>query len=75
MEDIRTKGEFCLLSGDMNKLVGVGEFGVEGNHQELSLVGRLLRDLLATKKLVSGEWHGARTCNWRTIHQKGPCFW
>jgi hypothetical protein len=48
MEDIRTKGEFCLLSGDMNKLVGCGSMGVEGNNSEISLGGKLLRGLLAT---------------------------
>ena len=51
MERIRAKQEFCLLQGDLNKLVGQGKFGVEGNHQEVSLGGKLLLDLLAT-----GNW-------------------
>ena len=37
MEAARMKGDFCVYSGDMNKLVGVGEFGVPGNSSEVSL--------------------------------------
>ena len=51
MERIRASQEFCLLQGDLNKLVGQGKFGVEGNNPEISLGGKLLRDLLAT-----GNW-------------------
>ena len=51
MEDIRTRKEFVCLAGDLNKLVGVGQWGVPGNHPDISLGGRLLRDLLAT-----GNW-------------------
>ena len=51
MEDIRAKGEFCTLIGDLNKLVGRGEGGVAGNHPEISLGGRLLLDLVST-----GNW-------------------
>ena len=56
MEDVRARGEFCCLAGDMNKLVGAGQLGVPGNHPEVSLGGRLLRDLLATRNwyLVNG---------------------
>ena len=52
MEEIRAKGEFCLLTGDLNKLVGNDEFGVPGNSSEVSPGGRLLRSLLATKDWV-----------------------
>ena len=45
------RGDFCVYSGDLNKLVGVGEFGVPDNSSEVSLGGRLLRELLAT-----GNW-------------------
>ena len=60
MEDIRTKGKLCLLSVDMNKLKGVGKFGVQGNHQEIYLGGKLLRGLLAIKNwvLVNGMGQG-----------------
>ena len=51
MEEIQAKNEFCLLSGDLNKLVGCGEWGVPDNHPEVSLGGKLLRDLLST-----GNW-------------------
>ena len=56
MEKIRARGEFCLLAGDLNKLVGNDNLGVEGNHQEISYGGRLLRNLLATDNwtLVNG---------------------
>ena len=30
LEEIRMRGEFCLLAGDLNKLVGEGELGVPG---------------------------------------------
>ena len=52
LEKVRNRGEFCLWAGDQNKLVGTGELGVPGNNPEVSLGGRLLRDLLATKDWV-----------------------
>ena len=52
MEKIRTRGESCGLIGDLNKLVGCGDLGVPGNHPEVSLGGRLLRELLGT-----GNWY------------------
>ena len=56
MEDIRARKEFCLLAGDLNKLIGCGEFGVPGNHPEVSAGGQLLRDMLSTEEwiLVNG---------------------
>ena len=56
MEAIRARKEFCWLGGDMNKLVGCSELGVPGNNPEVSLGGRLLLDLLATRNwyLVNG---------------------
>ena len=51
METIRARGEFCLCSGDLNKLVGSGPGGIPGNHPEISLGGRLLRSLL-----ITGDW-------------------
>ena len=51
VEEIRTRGEICCLGGDLNKLIGTGELGVPGNHPEVSLGGRLLRNLLST-----GNW-------------------
>ena len=63
MEDIRMRKEFVCLGGDLNKLVGVGQWGVPGNHPDISLGGRLLRDLLATGNwaLVNGLEQGTVT--------------
>ena len=52
METIRARGEFCLLAGDLNKLVGNDLLGVPGSHPQISIGGQLLRDLLATKNWV-----------------------
>ena len=51
MEAVRMRGDFCCYAGDLNKLVGTGEYGVPGNTSEISLGGRLLRELLA-----AGNW-------------------
>ena len=51
METVRMRGEYCVYAGDLNKLVGTGEFGVPGNSPEVSLGGRMLRELLA-----AGNW-------------------
>ena len=51
MEEVRSRGEFCLLGGDFNKLVGSDEWGVVGNHPDVSAGGRMLRCLLA-----GGNW-------------------
>ena len=51
MEGIRARQEYCVLLGDLNKLVGIGEWGVPGNKPGISLVGRLLGNLLET-----GNW-------------------
>ena len=52
LETIRARNEFCVLSGDLNKWIGSGELGVPGNHPEVSLGGKLLRELLATRNWV-----------------------
>ena len=52
MIKIRARKEFCLFLGDMNKLIGCGEWGVPGNHSEVTAGGRLLLELLATKDWV-----------------------
>ena len=51
MEEIRKRKEFVCLSGDLNKHVGTSPLGVPGNDTEVSVGGRLLRELLAT-----GNW-------------------
>ena len=52
LENIRARNEFRVLAGDTNKLVGNGEQGVAGKHPELSLGGKLLRELLASRNWV-----------------------
>ena len=56
LEEIRARGEYCLLVGDLNKLVGSDQWGIPGNHSEVSAGGKLLRGLVATKNwiLVNG---------------------
>ena len=66
MEAVRMRGDFCVYAGDLNKLVGVGEFGVEGNISEVSLGGRLPRELLAT-----GNWTLVNGLG-REVVQGGP---
>ena len=51
LETIRRRGEFCLYSGDLNKLVGSDQWGVPGTSPEISVGGKLLREMLAT-----GDW-------------------
>ena len=57
LETIRRRGEFCVYTGDLNKLVGQGVLGVPGTSPEISLGGKLLREMLATKDwvLVNGQ--------------------
>ena len=45
-----------MLLGDLNKLVGNNKLGVPGNSSEISLGGKLLRELLSTRNwcLVNG---------------------
>ena len=52
LEAIRTRGDFALLVGDMNRKIGNGELGVEGNSGSTSLGGDLIRELLATEDYI-----------------------
>ena len=56
LENIRARKDFCILGGDLNKLIGSDELGVEGNNPMTSPGGKLLRSLLATRDwfLVNG---------------------
>ena len=51
LETILSRGEHCLLVGDLNKHVGNDDLGVEGNHDFISPGGRLVRDMVE-----SGDW-------------------
>ena len=72
MERIRTRKEFCLLAGDQNKLVGTGELGVPGNHPEVSLGGRLIRNLLSTGDWVLVNGLGQETVQGGPFTRKDP---
>ena len=61
LENIRARNEFCILGGDMNKWVGSGELGITGNHPELSIGGKLLRELLASRNWVLVNGMGEET--------------
>ena len=68
----KDEGEFCLLAGDLNKLVGDSELGVPGNSQEVSLGGRLLRELLATKDWVLVNGQGSEVVQGGPFTRKDP---
>lgn len=52
IEAIKSRGDMCLIIGDMNKLIGSDKFGVYGNHDKVSAGGRLVRELLASDEFV-----------------------
>ena len=52
LEGIQSKGEGCLLLGDMNRKIGNDWLGVMGNKPEISKGGELIRDLLESKEYV-----------------------
>lgn len=64
MEDIRAINEFCILVGDLNKLVRNDILGVEGNHEEMSAGGGAVDGTLGHQRLGLGQWkqrgHGHR---------------
>ena len=62
LEAIRARKEFCLIGGDLNKLVGNDELGVPGNDQHTSPGGKLLRTLLATRHRNLGQ-HSLFPCH------------
>ena len=72
MENIRIRKEFVCLSGDLNKHIGTGPLGVPGNHAEVSLGGRLLRELLATGNWVLINGLGQETVQGGPFTRKDP---
>ena len=52
LKDIESRGESVLIIGDMNRGIGTGDWGVEGNKPHVTFGGQLVRDLLSTKKYV-----------------------
>jgi hypothetical protein len=51
LERIRSRGDSCLLTGDINKLVRTCSLGIPGNHPEVPQGCHLVRDLGQ-----SGDW-------------------
>ena len=49
---IEASNESVILIGDLNKLVGNGEFGVKDNHEKISFGGKLIHQLLSGGKYV-----------------------
>ena len=72
MENIRIRKEFVCLSGDLNKHIGTGPLGVPGNSPEVSLGGRLLRELLATGNWVLVNGLGQETVQGGPFTRKDP---
>ena len=52
MRIIKSRDEWVVLIGDLNKAVGNGEYGVKGNHEKVSFGGKLIHKLLETKKYI-----------------------
>jgi hypothetical protein len=52
LNSIENRGEGCLLIGDMNRAVGDGKWGVQGNKPNVSYGGRLMRDLLESEEYI-----------------------
>ena len=69
LEEIRMKGEFCLLAGDLNKLVGDGALGVPGNNQEAP------KGPAGHQGLGSGERPGQGGSAGRAFYTERPCKW
>ena len=67
IKEIENRKENMLLIGDMNRAVGAGEWGIEGNKPNISVGGSLIRDLLATSKYI--------LLNSLPIAKGGPWTW
>ena len=49
---IEKSNEETVIIGDLNKLIGDGEYGVEGNNPKVTFGGKLIHDLLRTEKFI-----------------------
>ena len=52
LANIEATKELALLVGDLNRAVGGGELGVEGNSSKISYGGQLIRDLVSAGDYV-----------------------
>ena len=52
VSNIERANEEVVLIGDMNKLVGNGEYGIKDNNPKVSFGGTLIHDLLKTEKYI-----------------------
>ena len=52
LTNIEARKELALLVGDLNRAVGRGELGIEGNSSKISYGGQLIRDLIGAGEYV-----------------------
>ena len=55
IDKIGDRNEFCLLIGDLNRAIGAGRLGIQGNRTKISYGGKLLLELLETGEYVLGN--------------------
>ena len=46
LDEIKSRNESCLLTGDLNRAIGADKMGVKNNHPRISYGGQLVRELL-----------------------------
>ena len=42
IDEIRSRNEFCLMVGDLNRAIGAGSLGIQGNRPRVSYGGKLV---------------------------------
>ena len=55
LEKIKDRNESCLLIGDLNRAIGSGRLGIQGNRQKVSYGGKLVLELLETGEYILGN--------------------
>ena len=55
IEKIGERNEFCLLIGDLNRAIGAGRLGIQGNKSKVSNGGKMILELLETGEYVLGN--------------------
>ena len=68
---VEAANESLILIGDLNKLVGNGEFGVQGNSEKVSFGGKLIHSLLSGGKYILAN--NSKKMHRRALHTDGPC--
>ena len=67
IREIKDRGEGLVLIGDFNWAVGSGQFGVRGNHNNISYRGEMIRELL-----MENEYY---LINNSDLTEGGPFTW